>query len=116
MTRNDDVVQSRKDPIVRFQPRCRAECWSGQNKTGTGPITNRYKQCVPAREACPKFVFKLFVQVWSDPATRRGNEGSVYFSLRGVAGISSQVFRHTYDAQEGREDRRSCRILRVDLK
>ena len=35
ITRNDDVEQSLKKTIVRSQPRCREECWSGQNKTGT---------------------------------------------------------------------------------
>ena len=33
ITRNDDVEQSLKDPIVRSQPQCRAECWSGRIKT-----------------------------------------------------------------------------------
>ena len=40
ITRNDDVEQSLKDPIVRSQPQCRAECWSGRNKTGTSLVTN----------------------------------------------------------------------------
>ena len=35
ITRNDDVEQSLKDPIVRSQPRCREKCWSGRNKSGT---------------------------------------------------------------------------------
>ena len=34
ITRNDDVEQSLKDPIVRSQPRIREEFWSGRNKSG----------------------------------------------------------------------------------
>ena len=40
ITRSDDVEQSLKYPIVRSQPQCRAECWSGRNKTGTSLVTN----------------------------------------------------------------------------
>ena len=44
VTRNGDVEQSLKDPIVRSQPQCREECWSGRNKTGTGLVTNEKAQ------------------------------------------------------------------------
>ena len=40
ITRYDDVEQSLKDPIVRSQPRCREDCWSGRNKTGTTSLVN----------------------------------------------------------------------------
>ena len=40
ITRNDDVEQSLKDPIVRSPPRFREECWSGRNKSGTSLVTN----------------------------------------------------------------------------
>ena len=40
ITRNDDVEQTLKDPIVRSQPRFREECWSGRNKSGTSLVTN----------------------------------------------------------------------------
>ena len=40
ITRNDDVEQSLKDPIVRSQPRFREECWSGRNKSGISLVTN----------------------------------------------------------------------------
>ena len=40
ITRNDDVEQSLKDPIVRSPPRCREECWSERNKTGISLVTN----------------------------------------------------------------------------
>ena len=40
ITRNDDVEQSLKDPIVRSPPRCREECWSRRNKPGINLVTN----------------------------------------------------------------------------
>ena len=40
ITRNDDVEQSLKDPIVRSQSRFREECWSGRNKSGASLVTN----------------------------------------------------------------------------
>ena len=41
ITRNGDVEQSLKDPIVRSQPRIREECcWPGQNKSGMSLVAN----------------------------------------------------------------------------
>ena len=40
ITRNDNVEQSLKDPIVGSQPRFREECWSGRNKSGISLLTN----------------------------------------------------------------------------
>ena len=40
ITRNDDVEQSLKDPIMRSQPRIREECWPGQNKSGISLVAN----------------------------------------------------------------------------
>ena len=41
ITRNGDVEQSLKDPIVRSQPRTREECcWPGQNKSGMSLVAN----------------------------------------------------------------------------
>ena len=39
ITRNDDVEQSLKDPIVLSPPRCREERRSGRNKTGISLVT-----------------------------------------------------------------------------
>ena len=55
ITRNDDVEQSLKDPIVRSQPQCREECWSGRNKTGTSLVTNakvRSRNGIKAEKGC----------------------------------------------------------------
>ena len=40
ITRNDDVEQSLKDPIVRSQPRVREECWPRRNKLGISLVAN----------------------------------------------------------------------------
>ena len=40
ITRNGDIEQSLKDPIVRSQPRIREECWPGQNKSGISLVAN----------------------------------------------------------------------------
>ena len=41
ITRNGDVEQSLKDPIVRSQPRIREEeCWPGQDKSGISLVVN----------------------------------------------------------------------------
>ena len=55
--------------------------------SGYIPGWQRYK-FVPVREAYPKFVFKQLLRNWSNRATRWSNKESVYFSLRGGAGIS----------------------------
>ena len=39
-TRNDDVEQSMKDPIVRSHPRIREERWPRQNKSGISQVAN----------------------------------------------------------------------------
>ena len=40
ITRNDDVEQYLRDPIVRSPSRCREERWSGRNKSGISLVTN----------------------------------------------------------------------------
>ena len=54
-TRNDDVEQSLKDPIVKSPPRCREENWSGRNKSGTSLVTNakvRTRNDIKAEKGC----------------------------------------------------------------
>ena len=91
ITRNDDLEQSLKDPIVRSQPRCREGCWPGRNKTGTTSLVTSArvrsrndikaeKGYGPYSEHITLFAGPHIYEIMCCDRTNKGNQGEKFGS------------------------------------